>query len=166
MEWLVEQSGNPDSDTFSLNQLRRLLPAEEEKDKATSSETDNHRNFQRLGAAVLNQGKREVDLQEDEEEGNSSSEGESEDDEKVVEEEESTGDEDTGCFEDETFRRRCSETRVEVGCSFSAPPTTRGRKLNVICTEFCCRFNCPLAIWLFKRLESTSHCQLSASSCR
>ena len=151
MEWLVEQSGNPDSDTFSLNQLRRLLPAEEERGDATSSETDNHRNLERLGAAVLDQGKCEVDLEEDEE--GKSCEDESEDDEEEVEEEESTGDEDTGCFEDETFRRRCSETRVEVGCSFSACPTTRGRKLNVICTEFCCRFSCPLAIWLFKRLE-------------
>ena len=132
MEWLVEQSGNADSDVFSLdqlrrllpgneeerggNQLRRFLPGEEERDDATSSKTDNILDLERLGAAALNQGNGEVDLEKEDEEGRSS-EDESEDDNLAVEEEESTGDEDTGCFEDETFiRRRSSETRVEVGC--------------------------------------------------
>ena len=115
MDWLLEQSALADSEVFSLSQLRRLLPDEEERGR----ETDIHRNLERLGnIAVLKQGKCEGDLEEseavEEDEEGKSSDDESEDGDEAVEEE-STGDEDTACFEEETLRRRCSEARVEVG---------------------------------------------------
>ena len=118
MEWLLEQSGNAESDVFSLNQLSRLLPGQEE----TTGDVDNLRNLERgrLGGAVFDQGKCEVDLEEDEEAKGRVDESEDSDDshyddDALEEEEESTEDEDVGCYREETFRRRCSEARVEVG---------------------------------------------------
>ena len=121
MEWLLEQSGNAESDVFSLNQLSRLLPGQEEKVEEATGDVDNLRNLERgrLGGAVFDQGKCEVDLEEDEEAKGRVDESEDSDDshydDDALEEEESTEDEDVGCYREETFRRRCSEARVEVG---------------------------------------------------
>jgi len=119
VEWLLEQSGNAESDVFSLNQLSRLLPGGGWRVEATSEE-DNLQNLERgrLDGAVLGQSNCEVDLEEDEEAKSSADESEDGDDshydDDALEEEESTEDEDVVCYEVEPLRKRCSEAIVEV----------------------------------------------------
>ena len=117
VEWLLEQSGNADSDVFSFNRLAFLLPGQEERGEATS-QIDNLQNLERFGEVKCE----EAEAIKEDEEGKSSDD-ESEDDDgdrsedEAVDEEESTGDEDVGCYEDEAIKRRCSQARVEVGCN-------------------------------------------------
>ena len=110
MEWLLEQSsGNADSDVFSFNQLSFFLPGREERGEATGK-IDNLERFGRVKCE-------ETEAIKDDEKGKSSDDESEEDDSsgEALDEEESTGDEDAGCYEDETIKRRCSQARVEVG---------------------------------------------------